>query len=592
MAEIPSEWLTDGTPCGHTRQLVHDSRFLSNLLRLGRRGHPGVRYLLNGSFTDEHVEHCVSLVEHEQPPPRQPRCLRDSDALREQIVRRDADGAIDRWLTFDSLPYSDHRAAQVLNQFCVNELRYGTGSQRWFRWNGRVFEQTDTLDAHSVIMTLADALADALQEVKALFTGDEGSGNSAKDYRSVWREHRQYRDRLHSSQGIGSLRNMLREIVSFDDGDLDADTGVLVVGNGVIDLEHVRETHEVRLLPHDPVRLVSKHTPVDYDPDASAPSFSRFTETNIPHSGDRAYTQKFIGQALLGQPRHKGMLNVIGPTNTGKSLFISVLESLFGEYTRTIPIDALVERRGGGNKEYAINRLRGVRLAMTAELGQTHQLNDDYVKMITGNDTIQSRDPYGRYVTWQPQCVVVLASNHPLRFDSSDNAMGTRIKPVSFPYSFSDDPGAPAEIRKDVTLRDRIIDGELSGVLNWVLEGLTSYLDESLVDHSEMTARRERMIDEIESPFRFISELMEDGVLVTDSDASYNSCASVKAAFDRYVSWCDSVHERGQYGLHRFSAVVQRRYPLTNSPIGGRGKRFTGLRIADEERWENPLYRP
>lgn len=108
-----------------------------------------------------------------------------------------------------------------------------------------------------------------------------------------------------------------------DLGSLDGCPHLLNVRNGVVDLR------TGRLLPHDPVRLMTRIAGIDYVPGATSAAWDRVLSA-IPDA-ERATLQARVGQAVSGMA--PGRPTVIhGPADAGKTTFIRTIGRALGTY--------------------------------------------------------------------------------------------------------------------------------------------------------------------------------------------------------------------------------------------------------------------
>ncbi|NLE37057.1 MAG: hypothetical protein GX621_03435, partial [Pirellulaceae bacterium] len=108
---------------------------------------------------------------------------------------------------------------------------------------------------------------------------------------------------------------------------------LLVLRNGMIDLDTIVAGDEPELLPYDPRWFSTIALPYDFDPGARCPRFERFLrhvlemdcETGSPtRQGDQRYhlLQEFFGYCLLSDGRFHKFLILVGVGSNGKSVVL------------------------------------------------------------------------------------------------------------------------------------------------------------------------------------------------------------------------------------------------------------------------------
>jgi putative DNA primase/helicase len=233
-----------------------------------------------------------------------------------------------------------------------------------------------------------------------------------------------------------------------------------------------------------------------------------------------------------------------------------------------------------------MHELRGARLVTASEPGRGKQLDDDAVKTVTGSDMMRTREPYGRFVSWKPQCTIFIASNSPMRLDTADGALLNRVKPISFPKSFRRGDNVPPEERAELRLTE-YLSMERSGIFTWLVNGLMDFLENGLGEEPQavIEGRREMAID-IDTTLMWLSEEVQAGHIIvdTDPDTPASSFIQVKEAYFMYQMWCAEAGERHPYGRKNFAASIKREHPTILSG----GTRFRGLRLAEDENAPKP----
>lgn len=272
------------------------------------------------------------------------------------------------------------------------------------------------------------------------------------------------------AQSAGGLRAMI-ELAATEPGvaaredALDADPLLLNLNNGTLDLrdgsfrEHRRED------------MVTKCSPVAYDPAATCPRWQAFLSDILPDAEVRAFLQRWAGYTLSGLTVEQKMLLLHGTGANGKSTFVAVLLHALGDYGLSMDFDVLAARRDAGGPRADLARLQGSRVAVAVEAAAGRAVDEPVLKTLTGSDRIAARRLYREAVQFVPTFKLLLACNHKPRV-SSDAATWRRL--LLAPFSVS----IPPE-RQDPHLADAL-KAEASGVLNWMLDGWRAYWADGL----------------------------------------------------------------------------------------------------------------
>jgi putative DNA primase/helicase len=335
--------------------------------------------------------------------------------------------------------------------------------------------------------------------------------------------------------------------------EMNKDRHLVNLKNGTFNLK----THE--LMPHDPQRLMTRTMGASYDPEATCPEFEGFMERVLPDESMRSYVQRALGYSLLGEADQRSLFLVCGPSGTGKSTLMATMELLFSGYGVSAPSGTLrargVESSGPSND---LHTLRGKRFVSTSETNETTSYNEDLIKRLTGRDQIQSRELYQKFQSWAPQCTIWLATNHPPRFSSDDDAIWRRAKIVPFTTVLLGD-GEVSDFAHNVLAL------ELNGILNWLLAGLREY---QLIGLHEPTPLQEAVQGvrlQADPVARFLEDKVNDGILVVDEVQQVRT----SDLYAMYTEWARQTGERA-LGNRRFSLRVQSTYPdVETIRVGG-----------------------
>lgn len=344
--------------------------------------------------------------------------------------------------------------------------------------------------------------------------------------------------------------------VSISMSDMDLLNDRINVLNGELDLE------TGTLEPHDPTHLMTRVMKAEYDPDATAPNWDSFLAQVLPNEDTRRYVQRAVAYTLLGRSDHRSFFIVYGPSGTGKSQFLSTLEHVFHEYAASAAEGTF--RPGQGSLTNDLHGLRNKRLITTSETADGSSFNESLMKRLTGRDQIVSRELYQSNVTWTPECTVWIATNHPPRFNSDDNAIWRRAKLVPFLTEFGkDQPDIPDYARK-------YLYAEANGILNWILEGVRDFLAHGLGEPDDVLQAQIAHREQSDSVVRFLEDQFQEEVLVPEPDGQIRT----QELYLLYEDWCRAQGEKrlgSRRFLHRVEASGRAVYVRTASSRVWRG---------------------
>jgi putative DNA primase/helicase len=370
----------------------------------------------------------------------------------------------------------------------------------------------------------------------------------------------------------GKMKSMIeasRRKVTVSDMELDNDRGFLTVHNGVIDLR------TGKLQSFDKSRMSTRMTDIVYDPSAKYPKWMEFLQMIMADDEDDIHwLQKAIGYSLTGEGDAKMFAFLYGGGDNGKSTFLEIISMLAGEYAQKSSIEALLAgQRSKEQKNTPFTAaLRGARFVSTDEMMENSTLNASLMKDLTGGDTLTGMAKYQDPITFKPFHFLWLDGNtKPIIRDDSD-AMWGRVKLVKFGVTI------PSEMRKPMNVVKDMFRAELSGILNWAIEGaIIAYREGIGTTKSILTETKEYRDDE-----DFIGRWLKEKCNLepdkhTDKQGAYN-------AFRKWAE-AEGIQDIPQ------GKTLTRRLDKFGITLGGQGRKdYIGFRLSTPEEPVEPDY--
>lgn len=325
---------------------------------------------------------------------------------------------------------------------------------------------------------------------------------------------------------IRNRNNMLqdsKDVYFFSNEQLDVNDYLLNVQNGTLDLSG----NEPVFLSHSPDMLLSKICNAEYDPAAECREWKKFLLEIMQDDKEKiSYLQKIAGISLTGNTEQETCFILYGSTTrNGKSTFCETLIHLLGDYAVTMKPESLAVRQNLDSRQASgdIARLAGCRFCNVSEPPKRMLFDTALLKSLLGRDSITARHLYQRETTFIPKFKLVINTNFlPTITDDTVFSSG-RINVVSFDRHFE-----PQEQDKD--LRNRLRDkSEMSGILNWCIEGLRLYRKEGLKPPAAVQTATDTYRTDSDKIGNFINECL--------TKTGRNSKA--KDIYEVYSKWCE-----------------------------------------------------
>jgi putative DNA primase/helicase len=299
----------------------------------------------------------------------------------------------------------------------------------------------------------------------------------------------------------------------------DTKVGVIVaVDNGLLD---VGQRH---LLPHTPNFFNQTAVPFDYDP-ATPPAMDwlAFLAELWPDEPDAvAVLGEWFGYVVSGRLDLHKILLVVGPTRGGKGVIGRVLGALVG--TKNVAGPTLNSLGG----EFGLAPLIGKPLAIISDarfVGKNSNIVVERLLSISGEDTLTVNRKYREQWTGKLPSRLHVVSNELPRLGDASTAIVGRIVLLLLTRSWLG--------REDHELEQRL-HCELSGILNWALDGLRRLTTDNANSFTRIKSADEAitLMRDLASPVAaFVREKCE---LKPDKETE------VDQLYGAYKTWCEA----------------------------------------------------
>lgn len=401
---------------------------------------------------------------------------------------------------------SDKGFGRLFADVFKNKHRYNSSRKDFMEFDGsRWVDDIEGLSARASAKVLSDALIRYAVNV-------DTEGKYLKSVASLC--------------NIRNRSNMLqdsRDVYFFNNEQLDEDDYVLNVRNGTLDLSG----NEPVFLSHDPDMLLSKICNAEYNPYTDCKEWKKFLLDIM--QGDRekiAYLQKIAGLSLTGNTEQETCFILYGSTTrNGKSTFCETLIYLLGDYALTMKPESLAVKQNIDSRQASgdIARLAGCRFCNASEPPKRMLFDTALLKSLLGRDSITARHLHQREFSFIPKFKLVINTNYlPTITDDTVFSSG-RINVISFDRHFEPD-------EQDKNLKNRLREKqELSGILNWCIEGLKLYRRDGLKPPQTVRIATDAYRTDSDKIGNFINECL----------AKTGRNCKAKDVYELYAKWCD-----------------------------------------------------
>ena len=276
----------------------------------------------------------------------------------------------------------------------------------------------------------------------------------------------------------------------------------------------------MRMREHNPEDFLTYILPFAYKPDAKAPLFMEYLTRVLPDTESQQVLQEFHGYVFTRDLKLEKALLLYGTGANGKSVQFEITKALLGSNNMsTKGLGELTDRDSGNANRTA---LKDKLLNYGSEINAKQVSVDIFKRLVSGDP---ARQPPGA-------CTLMLTDNQCKFIFNANSLPDTKEHTDAFYRRFLILPYTqriPDE-EMDPELPKKIIASELSGIFNWVLEGLERLLKQK--DFSECAASI-KAVEEYKKESNYIQLFTEDEHLVADLESKM----SIGKLYDMYRYW-------------------------------------------------------
>ena len=259
----------------------------------------------------------------------------------------------------------------------------------------------------------------------------------------------------------------------------------------------------------------------DYDPNATYPMYQQYLNQVLPDTGLQNILQEFHGYVFTRGLKLEKALILLGEGANGKSVQFEISKALFGEVNMSSKSLGDLVDRDSGNDNRA--KLKDKLVNYGSEI-RANAMDVDIFKRLVSGEPVAAREKYKTSFDLHNECKFIFNANRLPQTVERTNAFFRRFLIVPYNYLVPED-------ERDPELHTKIISTELSGILNWVIEGLERLLINRKFTESQIS---NDALEQYKNETN-IAKLFLDDEGYTPDDSSFMSS---KYLYSRYSEWC------------------------------------------------------
>jgi putative DNA primase/helicase len=266
--------------------------------------------------------------------------------------------------------------------------------------------------------------------------------------------------------------------------------------------------------------FITHQLPFEYDPEAIAPLFQKYLDEVLPDKDKQKVFAEYCGYIFIKPSvlKLEKMLILFGTGANGKSVFFEILNALLGsENVSNYSLQNLTNDNG-----YFRAKIGNKLVNYASEING--KLETDIFKQMASGEPVEARLPYGEPFILTEYAKLIFNCNELPKDVEHTNAFFRRFLIIGFDVTIAED-------KQDKGLANKIIKNELSGVFNWILQGLDRLLEQKSFSKCEA-------IDNARSDYEKQSDSVQLFIAEFEYKTSDSEYTLISALYPLYKSFC------------------------------------------------------
>ncbi len=300
------------------------------------------------------------------------------------------------------------------------------------------------------------------------------------------------------------------------------------------------------LIPNCPKYFTLTALEYDYDPLAKSEIWLNFLNEMVPDEDLQRGIQEFFGLCLTKDSSFNIMAFFKGEGANGKSVILTVLRCMLGkENVSAVGLEAFSPVR-----TFPLAATMGKYANIVAELGEVSKAEEGVLKQYISGDFMTIERKHRDPIEMIPTAKLVFATNNLPHFRDKSDALFRRIFLIPMNVQILD-PSKQDRRLVDPSFWES--SGELHGVFNWALVGLSRLLKRNYWHEPRISILSKSIYRKELNP---ASRFLEENIVVGDQ---VNQICTADL-YEAYSSWC-KMHGYSKQSDRTFCDEVRRKFP-------------------------------
>jgi putative DNA primase/helicase len=278
----------------------------------------------------------------------------------------------------------------------------------------------------------------------------------------------------------------------------------------------------IKLRPFESSDFITYQLPFEYNEQAKAPLFEAYLNKVLPDIERQRVLAEYLGYVFIkhgsNSLKEEKALILYGTGANGKSVFYEIVNAILGsDNISSYSLQSITNENG-----YFRAKLANKLVNYASEING--KLETSIFKQLVSGEPVEARLPYGQPFMLKQYAKLIFNCNELPKDVEHTNAYFRRFLIIPFDVTIP-----PQE--QDKTLHTKIVDNELSGVFNWVLEGLNRLLLQKRFSDCEAAQKAVQQ-------YRIESDSVQMFLSENDYKVSAIKEIALKVMFKEYQSYC------------------------------------------------------
>lgn len=451
--------------------------------------------------------------------------------------------------------FSDVGNAERLIAMYNKIIRYNPVRKKWFIWSGKHWN----MDCTGRIEVLARKVIKTLQLQGIML--DDGLAENI----DLRKQIQKFVLKSEADNRIKAMINQSRTEHNIILMNMNKNVYLLNLKNGTLNLK----TGELQ--EHNRKDYITRLVNVEYNPGAECPNWKEFIDKIFMGNDELIdYIQKSIGYSMTGDSNLQCFYICHGAGSNGKGTFMKAIMTILGDYAAVLKGNSLMEKMGDEGARGDLAKLEGKYFVCVNELEEGKCFDEALVKSLSSgaDEAIPVRRMYEEEFDLHPTFKMWMTTNKLPKIKGTDNGIWRRVRKIPFEYSFENDK------EKDEHFFENKLVPEMSGILNWALEGCLKWQKEGM----KIPEVVKYAVDEYKSDMDPVQRFLDDECILSETCKT-----KISQLYDAYEDWC---HENKEYVLSSIKLskkVAEKGFKKTRDM---NGRYWMGIGIVDNDHEE------